>query len=158
MSTTTVEQRRRVATGMTIEEVADGSWDELIRFAAHETATDLDWTRWRYEEYRRIPAPRHVQWYLARAEGEVIACGGIVTDRRFARFQEVVTRSDRRREGIALALCSNALVNVRNRVSTYVAVADEAVGADRLYRRLGMDITGYQCSLLIDVSRLDSLI
>jgi GNAT superfamily N-acetyltransferase len=133
----------------TVEVASDGQWDELVRFAARETATDEGWTRWRYQQYRALGAA--CRWLVAIADARIVAAAGLVSDAgpdRYDRFQEVVTAADRRRRGLATRLCAELLRRTRRPGRLAVAVADPATGADRLYRGLGLEPVGYQYTVL----------
>lgn len=128
------------------EVAADQQWADLVRFAARETATDEGWTRWRYGQYRALGSS--CRWLVALEENRIVAAGGLVSDARLDRFQEVITAEDRRRRGLATAVCAELLRRTRRPDRLVVAVADPATGADRIYRALGLEPAGYQYTVL----------
>lgn len=133
------------------EVTTDRHWAELVGFAARETATDEGWTRWRYGQYRALGSA--CRWLVARDGNQVVAAGGLVSEDGLDRFQEVVTAADRRRRGLATALCGELLRRSERPERQAVAVADPATGADRVYRALGLEPVGYQYSVLTGSGR-----
>ncbi len=136
------------------EVATDQQWDDLVRFAAGETATDEAWTRWRYQQYRALGSG--CRWLVALDSDRIVAAGGLISDARLDRFQEVVTAEHRRRRGLATALCGELLRRTRRPDRLAVAVADPADGADRVYRALGLEPAGYQYTVLAPAVRARS--
>jgi GNAT superfamily N-acetyltransferase len=136
------------------EVATDQQWDDLVRFAARETATDEAWTRWRYGQYRALGGG--CRWLVALDTDRIVAAGGLVGDARLDRFQEVVTAEHRRRRGLATALCGELLRRTQRADRLAVAVADPADGADRVYRALGLEPAGYQYTVLAPAVRARS--
>ncbi|MEO6503528.1 MAG: GNAT family N-acetyltransferase [Jatrophihabitantaceae bacterium] len=128
------------------EVVTDGQWADLVRFAACETATDEAWTRWRYAQYRALGSA--CRWLVALDGDRIVAAAGLVSDARLDRFQEVVTAADRRRRGLATAVCGELLRRTERPERQAVAVADPTTGADRVYRALGLEPVGYQYTVM----------
>ncbi len=84
-------------------------------------------------------------------EGDrLVSTAGVVCANRVARFQNVETRPDRRRRGLAGAVVAAAGAFSRERLGAglLVIVADPAGPAISLYRRLGFQETEPQISLL----------
>lgn len=128
------------------EVTTDQQWAQLVGFAARETATDEAWTRWRYAQYRALGSA--CRWLVAQNGNQVVAAGGLVSEAGLDRFQEVVTAADRRRRGLATAVCGELLRRTERPERQAVAVADPATGADRVYRALGLEPIGYQYTVL----------
>jgi len=130
------------------EVTSDEQWQDVVRFATAQTAEDEAWTRWRYAQYRELGTDA-CRWLAAVDGGEVIATGGVVSDQRLDRFQEVLTAADRRRRGLATGLCGELLRRTRRPGRLAVAVADQATGADGVYRKLGLAPVGFQYTVVV---------
>jgi GNAT superfamily N-acetyltransferase len=92
-----------------------------------------------------------VAWFGAFVEGRLRASLGLVSDGRgLVRYQEVQTRPDFRRRGLARALVATAGRYGLHELGArrLVIVADPGCHAIKLYRSLGFADAGAQVELL----------
>ncbi|MEU6084402.1 GNAT family N-acetyltransferase [Streptomyces sp. NPDC047108] len=137
----------RPATGVTIRPLTgDGDWAQArdLRFACHDDGTlDPEYRRFveeKVSEERRLCASGHGTWFGAFADDVMRAGAGLFSDGSgIARFQNVETHPDARRQGIASSLVHHigtwGLETLGAR--TLVIVADPDYHAIGLYRALG---------------------
>lgn len=111
---------------------------------------DLDFLSYRVAETRHLSEGGRGACFGVFEEDELVSTAGVVCANRVARFQNVETRPDRRRRGLAGAVVAAAGAFARERLGAelLVIVADPAGPAISLYRRLGFQETEPQISLL----------
>lgn len=131
--------------GIEVRPVAtDAEWEELIELQAtlgEQTAPSeryLTFTRGRWEVRRPLSESGQALFLGAWADDRLVGHVGIIDCGPVARYQNVVTRSDYRRRGIAAHLvgeCS-AWATERGRARQLI-MADEGSVAARMYAGLG---------------------
>jgi len=132
----------------------DEEWDLLVEHTCDVLETSLDsslgaFTRWRTNERRRSLAERPGGFWGAFHSGELVASLGLFLDAEHSRYQDVQTRRDHRRRGLASRLLRTAAEAARRTFpgTQLVIVAEEGGDADRLYRKVGFRPVGLQHTL-----------
>jgi ribosomal protein S18 acetylase RimI-like enzyme len=128
----------------------DADWHRATQLAQRCNPHDPDFIRRRMIARRRLTLAGHGAWYGAFRDGELLAHLGIFTaEPGIARFQDVETDPDARRQGLAGTLVQHAAAHAAKTraVGTLVMVADPDGDAIRLYRSLGFTDTEQQVSL-----------
>jgi GNAT superfamily N-acetyltransferase len=106
---------------------------------AGEPGGDPDFVRARLAAQRALTRAGHGWWFGAFAGGQLAAQLGVISDGSgIARYQNVETHPDARRQGLAGTLVWQAgLHALANGARTLVIAADPAEGAIRVYRSVG---------------------
>jgi GNAT superfamily N-acetyltransferase len=121
----------------------DDDWRQSALLRAVITAggpgDDPGFLQARVAAERALTEAGHGWWFGAFVDGELVAQLGVVTDGSgLARYQNVETHPDARRQGLAGTLVWRAgQYALRSGVRTLVMVADPGAGAIRVYRSVG---------------------
>jgi GNAT superfamily N-acetyltransferase len=121
----------------------DDDWrqSELLRgvITAGGPGNEHEYLHARVAAERALTEAGHGWWFGAFAGGDLVAQLGVVTDGSgLARYQNVETHPDARRQGLAGTLVWRAGQHaLRSGVRTLVIVADPGAGAVRVYRSVG---------------------
>jgi ribosomal protein S18 acetylase RimI-like enzyme len=93
---------------------------------------------------RLASAPVPFSAMVLRHEGQIVACGQLAFEDDLVGLYDVVTASERRREGLARRLCEQllSLAVKRGAGTAYLQVDSDNVAARALYRQLGF-VDGY---------------
>ncbi|AZZ93424.1 GNAT family N-acetyltransferase [Hahella sp. KA22] len=97
--------------------------------------------------YRSMIAAGRGDWFGAFQQGELVGSVGLFFDERIGRFQNVLTKSSHRSQGICHTLVHAVAKAGFDRADTLVMVADENYHAARIYESLGFQPSERQASL-----------
>lgn len=124
--------------------VTDAQWEELIEIQATQGEDDtptqryLTFTRGRWEARRPLSESGQALFLGAWVDDRLVGHVGIIDCGPVARYQNVVTRSDYRRRGIASHLVGECSAwAVERGYARQVIMADEGSVAARMYADLG---------------------
>lgn len=131
---------------------SDDDWEDYLRLRHDESGSteDAGFERARAAEARRIADAGRGAFLGALSDGRLVASLGIVSDGSgTARYQNVLTHRDYRRQGLAsqLVVAAAAIAERRWSVDRLVIVADSDGPAIALYRSLGFQDTEFQVQL-----------
>jgi ribosomal protein S18 acetylase RimI-like enzyme len=128
----------------------DADWLQATDLAVTCYPHDQDFTRRRVAARRRLAEAGHGAWFGAFRDDTLLAHLGIFrTEPGVARFQDVETHPDSRRQGLAGTLIYHAASHAVRTLDarSLVIVADPGEDAIRLYRSLGFAEREQQVSL-----------
>jgi ribosomal protein S18 acetylase RimI-like enzyme len=138
-----------VLTVLIRELVTDDDWQQTAGLGASEDDRDdldarMTFERRRALAQRGLVEQHRAAWFGAFVGNRLVAKLGIAELAPFARYQDVITHADYRRQGIAGALVRRAAAwaAARPEVTTLVIVAEEDGPAIGLYRSRGFTQTG----------------
>ncbi len=133
---------------------SESGWNQVREIGLEDIAPSdqarIDYWYWRVEQYKETVNHGGGEWWLASMDGTPVGSAGIMSNSVYARFQEVTTVEKWRNIGVASNLVYYMAKNVpRNNIET-VIVAEADSQAERVYKRLGFKLHGYQVALLSD--------
>jgi ribosomal protein S18 acetylase RimI-like enzyme len=127
----------------------DAGWRAITALAAVDDGDPTGFWAWLYRGYRMLVDDGRACFAAARDGDAAITAGGVVVGAGVARFQNIMTAAAHRNRGWAARLCRQLAARAFAAGARQVVVVAERDGqAERLYRRLGFRLVGYQRSLV----------
>ena len=156
LTTNTLVEPRPVADGVKVRALAsDDDWEQLAQLNHHlwsktEEATFMTYARRKNAQERELVARGVGQRFGAFVDDALVSTAAIfVTHAGIARYQNVETHPEHRRQGLAAAVvhAAGAHAIAAYRLEKLVIVADHDGDAIRIYRSLGFADLERHCTL-----------
>ncbi len=121
---------------------SDRDWDDwtqilLADMPDPESDVSVRCVDFQRSAYRTLIERQWGNWWGAFIDGEMVGSLGLFFFGRIGRFQSIVTREDRRNQGVCRTLLTEVVKRAAGARDRLVIVADEAYHAIRLYESLG---------------------
>jgi ribosomal protein S18 acetylase RimI-like enzyme len=115
-----------------------------------QTPATASFVRWKHAQYRAQVEAGSSSWWMLSKGGLHVAQCGLVNDGRLARFQEVTTHPEHRRNGYGRMLCGNVLTRgTRGLGLQKIVVASETdTYVEAMYGSLGFKRVSFQVSVI----------